>query len=652
MWTVLVALLIGALSFVYRFNTLSGPLAGFDNDHFFQIVRSDAMLDGELPLRDYSDTELRSLWPPLSYATSAAAMKAMGRSLRSEAIMSVGMLSLGAAALFWAAAVIAGGILPAALATLLAIGLSPTLYNYPKIVPYAFAVIAMLAYARKPNVWRLLVSSAIVAIAALYRHDHGVYLGISSAVLILLVHGRRAARPLTACAAFVIVGLMPGLVFAQQHGGLVAYLRDCLTLSRREIGRTAAPAAPFQIDLSQPLLARVPPPASPQPRIAVRWAATVTPEGRARAEQELGLTEPERRGDDLNWSYEIDGPSPSRLATIVQDPRVADTDGFDRQTFALNAVPPPPLPRGGLFGWRILPGILNEGNAVLWLRLVAWSVTVASIACLAWPPLRRAVAQPDVPSGVVAAVGVLGIVLCLVFLRNPAAYRLPDVAVPVSVLGAWLLTALPRAARSRPHPVRALVAMLFALTIGLTILSVGMVGTVPERIVEMSGADRKDVRGQWLEVWKTLGEPPESMSGVDETLQSAASYLRRCSLSSDRLLVTDYVPELYYFSRRGVAAGQLVYFGGFYTPVAAQRKTMEHWARQSVPIVLTQPPERFDDEFGSDYPELADYLRAHYRRAGDLEVRRGTRLDVWVAADRDGTTDPDSGLPCFGPAGL
>ena len=69
----LIAVAIAAFSFVYRFNTLGGPLGGFDNDHFPQLVRSIAMLDGERPLRDFTDAELRALWPAPTYSTSARA---------------------------------------------------------------------------------------------------------------------------------------------------------------------------------------------------------------------------------------------------------------------------------------------------------------------------------------------------------------------------------------------------------------------------------------------------------------------------------------------------------------------------------------------------------------------------------------------------
>ena len=650
-WTLLVALSIGALAFVYRFNTLGGPLAGFDNDHFFQIVRADAMLDGELPLRDYSDAELRSIWPPLSYATSAVAMKAMGRSLRSEAVLTAAMLAFGAAALFWTAASIGGSILAAALAALLAVGLAPTLYNYPKIVPYVLAVAAMLAYARRPNTLRRLGLAATVVVATLYRHDHGVYLGLSSLVLLALVHRQQVMRPLAGLAIFVLAGLTPGLVFVQQHGGVLAYLRECLETSRHEVGRTAAAPSFFQIDWSQPLLARVPPPPRARPRIGVRWAAAITPATRAAAERELSLADPDRRGsdpDDRSWSYTIDDPSSSHLEMIVRDTRVADTDGIDRQRFLLTSPPAAPPSRRGLSGWRVAPGLLREANAAVWLRLIAWGVVLGSVICLAWAPLRTSVTRPEVPVPALAAVSVLGVLLCVVFLRNPGAFRLPDVSVPVGVLGAWMLTAVPAAVRGRALALRMAVMTLLVVVVGLTVLSVGVVGEVREQIVGTGAADgAAGVEARWRQVWSTLGNLPESTEGIDESLGRAASYLRRCTRPDDRLLVADNLPEVNYFARRGVAAGQLVFFGGFYTSTEAQRRTIAKWSRQPVPIALIEPAERFSSEFGSDYPELAAYLRAHYRQAGHLEVRQGTMVDVWVDPRRDrGQRDPETNLPC------
>jgi hypothetical protein len=643
----LAALSIAALTFVYRFNTLGGPLAGFDNDHFFQIVRAEAMLDGELSLRDYSDAELRSIWPQLTYATSAAAMSVMGQTLRSEALLDVGMLAVGAAVLFWASAQVAHSITAATILTLLAIGLNPTLYNYPKIVPYAFAVISFLAYARRPGTARLLALAIVTVIATLYRHDHGVYLGIATAALIVGVHGRTAPQPLLRYVGCVLIGLAPGLLFVQQHGGIVKYVRECLETSRHEVGRTTGRSSPLRIDWSQPLLVRVPPPPAPRPRIAIRWAADVSSSDRSRAELDLGLDDPQLRGDEHNWSYAIGDASQGHLATLVKDPRVADTDGIDRRTFSLTARPPSLARRGGFFGWRVAPGALRESNADPWLRMIASSVLFLSLAVLLWPPLRHRAQRPEIPLAAIGAIWVMGALVCIVFLRNPGSFRLPDVSIPVAVLGSWLLTTIPRLARQHAVPVRVGVAVLLVFALAVSVLAVGVVGGTREQVA-VAGIYQgsSGVSSRWRQLWVTLGALPDSQDGIDAELAAAAGYLKRCTRPTDRLLIADYLPEIYYFAQRRFAAGQMVFFGGFYTSDDQQREAIDRWRRQVVPIALTQPAPRFDDEFASEYPLLAEYLRSRYHKAGTLTVERGAMVDVWVDGTRTRASDRETGLPC------
>ena len=49
------AVAVGVVSFAFRFNTLGGALGGFDNDHFIYLTRTDMLLWGEQPLRDFVD---------------------------------------------------------------------------------------------------------------------------------------------------------------------------------------------------------------------------------------------------------------------------------------------------------------------------------------------------------------------------------------------------------------------------------------------------------------------------------------------------------------------------------------------------------------------------------------------------------------------
>jgi hypothetical protein len=233
---------------------------------------------------------------------SAAAQRVLGPSLRSEALLTTGMLSLGAAGLFCVAAEF-GSIPSRALLHAARGSLGPALYNYPKIVPYVLGVAIMLAYARRPTLARAIALGISVAIAALYRHDHGLYLGLAAATLILSSTSDASAnRHVMALAATCLVLLLPGIALAEAHGGFVAYLRQCLETSRQEASRTARPGTHFVLDWSQPLFARGAPPEPVTPRVAVRWSATLTPQMRQLAESECKLQAPIRRQDDWNWS--------------------------------------------------------------------------------------------------------------------------------------------------------------------------------------------------------------------------------------------------------------------------------------------------------------------------------------------------------------
>ena len=645
---VAIAVAIAVSSFVYRFNTLGGPLGGFDNDHFPDLVRSIAMLDGERPLRDFADSELRSLWPAPTYSASMIAQKVFGRSLRSEAVLTVGMLSVGAVALFAVSAQFSAAIVPAAIATLVAVAMRPALYNYPKIVMYVLAVIAMLVYARRPTAPRLIALGLVIAFAALYRHDHGVLLGLAAGVLILLLHGRGALRPLLLLLATWVVVLLPGLVIAQVNGGFIKYLRESFDVTRQEAGRTTATKLDFSFDWSQPLLVRLNPPAPPKPRIAVRWAGTLTPEMRRRAEAEFELVDPGRRQDESNWSYALTSATTDHLAAIVHDPRVLDTDGDDRSSFVLTA-PPPPTPSGWIAEvrrWRLAPGIFRRDNAVPWLYVVAWLVILCAAACVIAPPLRRAMIPPGIPPAVVPAVSVLGVLMAMALLRSPNASRLADVSVPVTILGSWLMTAIPRAMRAYSPSLRIATTTLLTLLFCVSAAAVLALGDVIHQIEVAGMPSISRARARWGDVSATLGALPSSLDAIDEDLARASAYVRRCTAPTDRLFVGDNVPEVYYFAERTFAAGQLHFFGNFYSAPALQRAAIARWSRQTAPIALVPTGTRFEDEFASDYPLLADYLRTRYRKAGSLRVERGTVLDVWIDRGRSMGTDRESGLPC------
>jgi hypothetical protein len=248
------AALAAGAAFLLRFNALGGALGGFDNDHFIYLIRTDALLAGEQPLRDFVDAELRGAWPALTYAVSAWAQQIGGRTLLSEAYLTVGALALGAALVFLLALDLSRRWTVAALAAALTVAAMPKLYNYPKVLALAVGVWAVRALACEPTRRRLVLAALATASAVLFRHDLGIYVaGAVAATLVArdLDRWRLPLRHVAVFAAATLICLLPSLIWVQMYAGLPQYLRDLAASVAAEQGRTnlRLPA----LDLSSPL---------------------------------------------------------------------------------------------------------------------------------------------------------------------------------------------------------------------------------------------------------------------------------------------------------------------------------------------------------------------------------------------------------------
>ena len=95
-------------------------------------MRTDMVLRGEQPLRDFTDAELRGARPSLSYVLSAWAQQIGGRNLWPEAVLTIGALALSYAIVFALAADLSKSLSIGLLAAAVALVTRPKLYNYPK----------------------------------------------------------------------------------------------------------------------------------------------------------------------------------------------------------------------------------------------------------------------------------------------------------------------------------------------------------------------------------------------------------------------------------------------------------------------------------------------------------------------------------------
>jgi hypothetical protein len=230
-----VAAVVFVFSWLLRFNDPDGSFAGLTDDHFFYVVRGWQILFGDLPVRDFVDHGA-----PLFYYVAYAVQQVFGRGTLSELMFCTTVLSIGAAGTYWLAT-IASGWIPIGLgAAVLHVWLAPRFYNYPKVVVYVAAIPLLWWFVDKPGPRPRFWIALVTAIAFLFRHDHGVFVALAMAtVLVSMSEMPWAARARHALVygLIVLALLTPYLLFIQWNGGLRLYFSQASAWAERDRDR-------------------------------------------------------------------------------------------------------------------------------------------------------------------------------------------------------------------------------------------------------------------------------------------------------------------------------------------------------------------------------------------------------------------------------
>jgi hypothetical protein len=563
---------VGAVIFVFtfllRFNDPGGSFAGLTDDHFFYIVRGWQILFGELPVRDFVDHGA-----PLYYYVGAAVQAVLGRGTLSEVEFSAAMLALAAALTFWVCERATGSIALGLVGTAFQLLLEPRFYNYPKLLAYLAAIPLLWHYADRPG-WRPVLWIAVVTVVSfLFRHDHGALIGLSMAVLIVMLTGvpwTQRLKHAAVYALFVTLLMAPYLIFIERNGGLASYLQQAAAWAERD--RDRAP---------------------------VVWPGLLdNPDGVSDEAKEGGLV--------------------ARAVASVRDNGVA---------------------------WVYYTEIA--------LPLLALFVLAASRDGFrpSWPQARAKLVM----------VAVLALALDADFLRSPLAARLADPSVPLAILVAWLLVALPHLALSpkslAPWAARAAwLARGPGLAAGVAILAVFAVvlsrdlyerldrSALVERVgkpFERAGNIRRQMRAEWdLNSWLARPDRPE--------LITLSLYVNACTSPDDRVLVQAYLPQVLGLARRAFAGGHADLRPGFFATPEAQQLTLARLRRQHVPIILLDSGKSLEN-FRESFPLVMAHIDQEYRLADSREFdgRFGVSLFVRKDATPTGTWEPLA-WPCYG----
>jgi hypothetical protein len=231
--TVATCMILFAIGAAFRFLALKN---GFVNDHFVYISGGRQMLLGEWPTRDWIDPGL-----PFMFAASALAQAIFGQTLFAEGMLV--SIAFGLAAAFTAATVrrLTGSLALAIAAAVLEIAVFPRTYSYPKIAAYALEFWLYGRYVSRPTTPRLFAMAAGVAMAFMFRHDHGLFLWVGGLFTTLLARESNrwgeALKDAVLFTACLVALLLPYLIYVHMYGDLWVYFRTGIEFSRREAAR-------------------------------------------------------------------------------------------------------------------------------------------------------------------------------------------------------------------------------------------------------------------------------------------------------------------------------------------------------------------------------------------------------------------------------
>jgi hypothetical protein len=593
------AVALGILTFAYRFLSFEE----FSNDHFVHLATAQQMVLGALPVRDFVERGI-----PLMSALSALGQIVLGEGLRSELIVISSAYAAAASLTFVVAAWLSRSIVVGLIASLVPVFAYPISYSYPKLLAPAVVLLAACSYIQRPSKTHLLLVAVAIAFSFLLRHDLGLFVGVGTAALLGVQHGLSRAWIVETVriAALALLLVSPYLLWVQIYQGVGDYVRQSMAFSSREAQRANWWQMPrFGVDTSRPLFSRM----VSGPIVNVRWDDEASDARIVEAEQRHGLTRLEPNALK-SWRYMLTSWRTGEIEALVRDPLAADTHGIDRNTFALQVPAPTGLRAVLVHAYGPAEGLRLPANLLATLVSAVWIVPAA--ACIALLVTWRR--SPVEVRALVAMVVVVQLAMNLSMLRDPLDTRARDVLVPLALLMSYLgglgWSASSMSARLARR--RALVAAVLLLLVA-SAASLGAAPAMLGRTQVTDGVQGLRDRARTMRRWFS---PPDQRTGPRSPVyQPVIDYVSRCTPPGARLLTLTFAPELFFYTRRGFAGGQVSLSPGYFVTEQDASLLLTRLAMEDIPLVITD--SQTSREMIDGYPRIGVHVTQHYH-----EVRR------------------------------
>ena len=445
--------------------------------NFYVLWEATALLAGDHPYRDFYQMG----WPLLT-VISTGVQWLVGYRLIGEFLIHWTFIVASVVLGFHLALRLSRSVAASLTTTVLAIVIiasTPT-FQFPKLFFYPVAVLVAWWYMERPGVRRGAIVGLVTAVAFLYRHDHGVYIGLASVLAFVLarvaVPASRRWRAVVADAA--AYGFAAGIVVApwallvQQNEGLLDYVR-----TRAEWGRTWAPGRFPYLALTDLNPARVVA-SFPSQESGFHWLLQITLLLPILMLVSLGFDAAERRRRKQLVSLEICQTVLAAVLAMIVASRLFREDSYFVAVLPLSTAFGAALlagPRRTLAaGWRVVRGALAIGTLVM--------TGIAAISCL----------KPDLFAA--GEVEELGSTFRQLVASPPIdAYQPPDTALHLEG-GAWNTT-------DRDEKIRILIRYMHDCTQDGDRLFV--TGSTPYQVGYYTGRPIAGGQVQWHHGWRS-----------------------------------------------------------------------------------------------------------------------------------------------------
>jgi hypothetical protein len=609
------------LAFLYRLPDATGLV----NDHFMHVAWGRQLLWERLPVRDAV-----SLGMPLQTGLSAASEWIFGYRLLSEAVIISTAFAAAAALTFVLVRRATGSTAVAIMATLLEVAIAPRTYSYPKLIVYAAGILLLWRYIDQPSSRRAVQLGIATAIAFYLRHDHGLYLGVITMVVIAMRHGRTrgAIQQASVFAATCVILVLPFFAYVEAYGSVRDYARDMREFSARE--RSGNPFVWPSWPLSSiDGVARWTSPKDRAVSIAIRWSSHSSDDVRRQVAARYHIAVPPA-GAVESGRFLLYDASTANASALIRDPVIEDTAGIDRVTAEVY-VP----------GWYVGPVRVLEA-----LDAAPASAALLFFAFLALSAASCVVLlQNRLPSGPLgrwerlkmAAVLLVAMLTFAGFVREALDVRIGDAVVAPAILGGWLAARwLSGGSTSWRRAGRIAVLLVIMVPLSRSVVVAGALEPRMERAEPLAVTWRQLTTSPPFDAWPARGSADYRV----------VQYVRECTGPREPLLVLWFAPEFYYYADRPFAGRMGAYMNGYYTSAENQVKNAAALQRDRPAVAILEAGRELNDLAAHTAAQM--YLAAHYHELGTVPATDGTVLRVFGRNDRQATsTDGDLGWPCY-----